>query len=218
MKRRVLQGAIAVMLAACGSSAAHSTATSAPLGDASSPAPIACGPASAKTLAASSKARVYVSGGLVYGCAHAGKRQYLLGQRASCLGGRTRVAPVAVSGVLVAYGSQQCGVDTGRSTVVVRRLTDGSTLSQQPATTTPTGPESYVMVTALVLAGDGAAAWISVSHSIVGGHSTTEVHALDRHGTRRLDHGAAVGTAQLRLAGTKVSWKHGTAWRSATLA
>jgi hypothetical protein len=75
-----------------------------------------------------------------------------------------------------------------------------------------------VMVTALVLAGDGDTAWISTSHSIIGGHSAIEVHALDRHGVRRLDHGAAVGSAQMRLAGTKVSWKHGTAWRSATLA
>lgn len=217
MKRRVLQGAIAVMLAACGSSSAQSTVTSSPAANASTPASSACGPTSAKTLAASSKARAYLSGGFVYGCAHGAKHSYLLGQRASCMGGRARVAPVAVAGVLVAYGSQRCGVDTGRTTVFVRRLTDGSMLSQQPATATPTGPESYVMVTALVLAGNGDAAWISVSHSIVAGHGATEVQALDRHGLRRLDQGAAIGTSQLRLAGAKVSWKHGGTWRTATL-
>jgi len=218
MKRRVLQGAIAVMLAACGTSAAHPTASSSGVADAGSPATVACGPASAKTLAASSKARVYLSRGLVYGCARGAKHPYRLGQRATCLGGSARVAPVTVSGVLVAYGSQRCGVDFGGSTVLVRRLTNGSTVSQQPATTTSVGPESYVMVTALVLAGDGDVAWISVGHSIVGGHSATEVHALDRRGVRRLDNGAAVNSGQLRLAGSKVSWKHGTAWRSATLA
>jgi hypothetical protein len=125
---------------------------------------------------------------------------------------------VAVSGVLVAYGSQRCGVDTGSSTVVVRRLSDGVMLSQQPASITPIGPESYVMVTALVLAGDGDVAWISTSHSIVGGRGSTEVHAFDRRGVRLLDHGAGIDTAQLRLRHAKVSWKHGIAWRSATLA
>jgi hypothetical protein len=221
MKRRVLQGALAVLLAACGTSSAHpagATTASSSSGGTVGGGATACGPASAKTLASSSKARVYLARGLVYGCAHGAKHPYLLGQRASCLGGHARVAPVELSGALVAYGSQRCGVDTGASTIVVRRLSDGSTLSQQPATTTPSGPEAYVMVTALVIAGDGDVAWISTSHSIVAGHSATEVHALDRHGLKLLDHGAAINAAALRLAHTKVSWKHGIAWRSATLA
>src|SRR5579859_4672662 len=128
MKRRVVLSVVAVLLAACGSSAAHSAGTTSapasPAGDASRAAAVVCGPSGAKTLASSSQARVYLSHGQVFGCAHGASRSFLLGQRMSCLGGRARIAPVAVTGVLAGYGSERCGVDTGASTVVVQRLSE----------------------------------------------------------------------------------------------
>jgi hypothetical protein len=128
-----------------------------------------------------------------------------------------RVAPVAVRGLLVAYGAQRCGVDTGSSQVLVRRLSDGSVLASRPATTTLLGAESYVSVSAIALASDGAVAWISVGASIVSQRRTIEVHALDRGGVRRLDAGSAIAPAVLELRGSVLRWRHGGEWRSARL-
>jgi hypothetical protein len=221
MKGRVVVGVIAVLLAACGSSVANPAAnsggqtTSAGAGSGGGVGAAPCGPGHAKTLAMSSQARVYVSARNVYGCARGG-HPYQLGQTTSCLDGPL-VGTVAVRGVLAAYGSERCGVDTGTSTVIVQRLSDGKMLAQQPATTA-FGVESHVMVTAIVLAGDGSVAWISVLDSIVASRHATQVRAFDRHGARLLDHGNSIDTSHLRLLGSKVSWKHGSSWRSARLA
>lgn len=131
------------------------------------------------------------------------------------MAGASRIAPVAVSGTLAGYGSERCGVDTGSSEVVVRRLSDGHTLATEPATTSRLGPESYVSVSALVLAPDGAAAWISVGGSIVGHRRLVEVHALDPRGERTLDAGSSIAPTVLRLEGATVRWRHGGVWRSA---
>jgi hypothetical protein len=222
MKRRAALTVIAALLAACGSSAAHSSVgsgaqTSAAGSSTGSTGTLACGPSHAKTLGSSSQARVYASHGSVFGCAR-GSRSFLIGQSGTCLGGHARIVPVAVTGVLAAYGSERCGVDTGSSTVLVQRLSTGAVLSQQAASSTSAGAESYTMVSAIVLARDGAVAWISVSNSIVGGRHISQVHALDRHGLRVLDQGRAIDSARLRLQGSTVSWKHAGHWRSAKLA
>jgi hypothetical protein len=175
-----------------------------------------CGPASAKTLAASHTARVYGTSHWVYGCAAGVGRTYRLGQRPTC-NGAPRIAPVVVTGTLAGYGSERCGVDTGSAEVVVRRLTDGKTLTRLPATTTSVGGEFYQSVTALVLTGDGAVAWIAVNRSIIRSRVAIEVHKHDATGSALLDSGAGIQTASLRRRGSELTWRHGAQLRHARL-
>jgi hypothetical protein len=127
------------------------------------------------------------------------------------------VQPVAVAGEVAAYGLERCGVDTGSSAVVVRRLTNGRRLKSAPATTKPVGPESYVTVRSLVVKADGAAAWIALASSLLAHRQEIEVHTSDKHGQRLLDSGGGIDPASLRLRGSKLTWTHGGARRSATL-
>jgi hypothetical protein len=129
----------------------------------------------------------------------------------------SRVAPVTLAGTLVAYGSVRCGVDTGSSQVVVRRLSDGQVMTRLPATTQPLGPESYQQVIDLVLKADGAVAWIATANSIVRHGRDIEVHKNDPGGSRLLDAGGAIGATSLVLSGSQLTWKHGAAVRRATL-
>ncbi len=190
-------------LVAGASSAAHPSAS-------------ACGPASAKTLAASHTARVYGSGHWVYGCAAPGGRTYRLGQGPTCIGA-PRIAPVVVTRTLAGYGSERCGVDTGSAEVVVRRLTDGKALTRLPATTTAVGAESYQSVAALVLKGDGAVAWIAVNRSIIGNRVAIEVRKHDATGSALLDSGAGIRTASLQRHGSQLTWRHGGQLRHSRL-
>jgi hypothetical protein len=197
--------AAAGLLTACGASVAHSQGSSGP----------SCGPAAAHTLAASPQARVYVSGGTAYGCARSGRSSNRLGGRGSCIG-RPRVDPVTVTGTLTAYASETCGVDTGTTVVIVRRLTDGRHLRSSPATA-PVGVESYQTVHSLVLKVDGAVAWIATGRSLGTRHGAVEVWRSDRHGTTRLDSGQAIQARSLRLTGATLNWRHGTQTRHAAL-
>jgi hypothetical protein len=197
--------AVAGVLAAGGAAAATSSAGAA----------LPCGPAGARTLAASQQARVYVSGGIVYGCASNARKRIRLGEETSCIG-TPLIDPVRVTGGLAAYGSETCGIDTGSTVVVVRRLTDGRQLRSKPATS-PVGPESYESVTSLVVARDGAVGWIATGQSVGNHHAVVEVWRSDRRGTARLDSGSAVRSRSLRLTGSTLRWRHGTGTRTAPL-
>lgn len=216
MRSRIAILAVAALVCACGSSSARPASS-----DAGSGAPrhasLPCGPGSARTLAADRTARVYVAGQRVLGCARGAGRSYVLGERANCLRA-WRVAPVALSGELVAYGAERCGVDTGSSEVVVRSLRDGRLRGRAAANTVPLGVEAYVSVTALALARDGAVAWISSGGSIMSHRRLVAVHTLDRHGVRTLATGGAIVPGRLRLRGRTVSWLAGGHWHSAALA
>ena len=123
---------------------------------------------------------------------------------------------MTVSGALAAYGSETCGIDTGSTLVIVRRLTDGHEL-RSAAATGPVGPESYQTVGSVVLKGDGAVAWIGTGHSLGSHHTLTEVWRADRHGTTRLDSGVAIRVQSLRLTGSTLRWRDGAETRSAGL-
>lgn len=181
-----------------------------------SPHPV-CGPAGAQTLAADNVARVYATGQQVYGCAAGAKHAHHLGTQSFCEGA-ARVGPVVVAGRLAAYGLERCGIDTGSTEVVVRRLSDGKRLRSAPATG-PDGVEAYNHVDSLVLKSDGAVAWIGAGGSIVG-HTpgVIEVYKADASGVVvRLDSGAAVAGHSLRLHGSLLSWRNGEAVRHANL-
>jgi hypothetical protein len=175
-----------------------------------------CGPAGAQTLASDKVARVYATGNAVYGCATGAGRSFRLGARRSCVG-TSRAGPVfALAGRLAGYGVSRCGIDTGFTQVVVRRLSDGAQLRSLPATGV-VGPESYQGVGSLVLRADGGVAWIGTGSSIVGGRKLIEVRKADRGGVALLDSGPAVDSGSLRLHGSKLTWKHGGRVRSASL-
>ncbi len=220
--RLALVAIAATLLGACGSSAARPasppvarTTTTSSTVPARASAPI-CGPARARTLASDRRARVYTGGDWVYACAAGARTRQRLGLHVSCLGG-TRVGPFALSGEVVAYAAESCGVDTGRTSVLVRRLSTGRQLASAPALSTPLGPESYTAVSALALAGNGDAAWIAVGRAIVAGHSATAVMALDGRGEHQLDSGTAIATRSLQLHGRTVRWRDGGSWRTAQL-
>lgn len=229
MAPRLAMLAVAILLGACGSSAAHSgtvssgssTATGSGVGSGSasgsgpghSPA---CGPPGAHTLAADRQARVYVAAGRVIACRRGSARRFPLGQSQTCLGAHARIHPVAVSGQLVAYAAEHCQIDTGSSLVEVLALSDGAKRVSLSASTSPRRPESYVAVSALAFA-PGELAWISVSASVIGGGRTVEVHVLDRRGVRVLDSGPGIAPGRLRLGAGKLSWQRGGAWHTARL-
>lgn len=204
----MLVGAMAI-LAACGSSAA---APSSPVlaGGAR------CGPAAGRTLVASSGARVYELGGLVYACAPGGSRRYRLGDATRCLSS-ARVGPAAAAGGVVAYAVVRCETDTSTAKVVVQRVSDGRVLFGHPALSAPTGPEALQSVGSIVVSRGGAVAWIATSDSIVTHRRQAQVIEASGSRVRVLDNRAAIGVRSLRLHGTKLTWRVGGAQRSARL-
>jgi hypothetical protein len=174
-----------------------------------------CGPRSAHTLAGDSVARVYSSAGKAYGCAAGGARSYRLGKTGNCSGGE-QIQTVRVSGRIAAYGLETCGVDTGNATVNVRRLTTGVALTQSPATTN-IGVEGFQSIDSLVVKADGAVAWIATATSIGKPTFIRQLQRSDTRGFSVLDSGRAVGAKSLTLHGSKLSWRHAKAVRTATL-
>jgi hypothetical protein len=203
---RLLAAAIALLLTACGASAASSTAHARP----------PCGPRGAKTLAASHTARVYLDGVVVSGCSAHGSTSYQLGRHDSCINS-VRIDPVVVTADMTAYGAERCGIDTGNTSVTVLRLTDGKQLASVPATSPP-GVESFQRVDSLVLKSNGSAAWIAEGSSIVShGHRLIEVRKFDKRGESLLDSGTGVRTDSLRLHRSTLRWRDGTQTGTATL-
>jgi hypothetical protein len=177
-----------------------------------------CGPRDAPTLAASHVARVYSQQGFVYGCStHSGGR-YKLGSSARSIR-EARIEPVALAGVVAAYGQTTFGVDTISAVLVVRRLSDGRKLTENPAFDGVLGAEFTESVQAVVVLRDGSAAWIVQGGSIISAQRTTEVVALSQGHERLLDSNVAglIDPRSLRLHGSKLTWTHGGATRSATL-
>lgn len=168
-----------------------------------------------QTLAASHQARVYVSGREVFGCARGTGQSYKLGASARSLR-EARVGPVAVAGTDVGYGSTNFGVDTVNSQVVVRNLGDGRQVHAAPATTTSL-PESFQTVDSIVVRSGGAVAWIAEVGSVISHAHEIEVQRVDARGPALLDSGSGIDTRSLRLHGSTLTWRDGSATRTATL-
>lgn len=171
-----------------------------------------CRAANARVMAADHHVDVYTLGDAVYGCLFRTGRSIRLGNARICVG-QARVDRAAAAGDVIAYGTERCGVDTGTASVSVLRLTDDKRLGSFAAITGPAGPESYQSVDSLVVKRNGAVAWIATATSIIGRGTRTEVHA----NRRLLDAGAGIVVSSLRLHGSTLTWRHGTATRSATL-
>lgn len=215
-----------MMIVACGSSRAASTnrvssgtasTHAASSRAASTRAARRCGPSSAKTLVADAVARIYERGGQVFGCAQGAPRSYLLGS-SSRSPRQSRAGPVALAGRVAAYGLSSYGVDTVSAAVVVRRLSDGKQLRDDGAVTRPSGPESFDAVERVVLKRDGSIAWTASARSVISEHvSELEVNRDDARGRALLDSGPRIATGSLRLRGSRLTWRDGSATRSATL-
>jgi hypothetical protein len=178
---------------------------------------VPCGPAAARTLAASSIARVYASRGTVFGCSSHAAGSTQLGQVKSCIG-RSQVGLAVVKGELAAFGLRRCGVDTGQASVVVERLDNRRPVHSAVVFTGRLRPESYTQVASLVLKLDGSVAWIGTAASVVNpNRQSVEVHAIGRAGERLLDSGGGIAARSLRLRGSVLSWRHGSRTRTARL-
>jgi hypothetical protein len=199
--------AVLIVLAACGSSSGKASGGS---------AAASCGPAGAQTLAVDRTARVYQSGGNVYGCSTASKRSYRLGASARSIR-EGRAGPIALAGTDVAYGYTQYGVDTVSAEVLVRDLSTGRQLRSEPATTAPARVEFVQSVDSVVVKADGAVAWIGESGSVISGPTNTEVDRADARGLSMLDSGSGIDLRSLRLHGVTVTWRHDGRTRSASL-
>jgi hypothetical protein len=176
-----------------------------------------CMPRGARSLAASRTARVYSWHSAVYGCVDATGQLRKLGGAGVCNRPDGAVAPATLAATIVAYGLERCGVDTGSSTVVVLNLSTGIRRAALPAATLPAGAESFSSVTSLVLRRDGAVGWIARSASVVRRRTTYEVHRFAGGKSSLLDSGGSIAPASLRLAGSLMTWRHGTATRSSRL-
>lgn len=164
----------------------------------------------------SDRARVYQAGNAVYGCAAPGGRSLRLGNATRTID-EMRAGPVAVAGVLAAYGLTSFGVDTIRAEVVVRRLTDGRQL-QTFAATKATGAESFQSVGSVVVKPDGSVAWIAHVSSIGARAQATEVHSALAGGPDVvLASGSGIDLYSLRLRGSTLSWREDGLTRRATL-
>jgi hypothetical protein len=196
MRRVLLGGLLAIVLAATAQAGAGG-------GN-------ACGPANARTLASSPRARVYALRKAVYGCA--GKTRYRLGSVPSPQVD-DYVSRVVVAGRLAAYASGYKGYDFTSATVVVRNLADGKQLFNSPALSNPqaTG-ETTQSVDSLVVRPDGNVAWIA-KWQFYSPPIGVEVHR--RKGM--LDHGRTIRSGSLKLHGSLLSWKHGSRTRHAKL-
>ena len=160
-------------------------------------------------------ARVYSVGQGVYGCAAGGRGALRLGAVARSIR-EGRAGPIALAGTTAAYGYTRFGVDTVSSEVVVRRLTDGATLANLPSIRL-VGAESFESVQSIVVKADGAVAWIASVTSILSHRDRFEVHSARGSSDSLLDSGPGIAPTSLRLNGSALSWRHGTATRRATL-
>jgi len=209
VKRVAVGLAAAAVVAGCGVSGASSHVSFGP-----GPAVPGCGPSGAKTLAHSADAVVYSLGGRAYGCASATGKSYKLGSTRFCIG-TALAGPFALVGTVVAYGLELCGVDTSSAQVLVERLTTGHLVHKDPMTSTGL-VEQHGSPTALAVRSDGSDAWIGVERSI-NGQKLIEVYRHDRRRPALLDSGAAIHPTSLALHGTRLSWRHGSRTRHATL-
>jgi hypothetical protein len=171
-----------------------------------------CAPAGAHVKLTDRRAQVYGLGKAIYACDRRTRRTTKLGQATIC-NLAARVDHVALAGDSVAYGLDRCGVDTGFTTVAVRRVSDGKRLHSFAAVTGPGLVESYQSIDSLIVTPKGAVAWIATDSSIIGHGRRLEVHA----NRRLLDSGPAIAPTSLRLHGSILSWRDGAATRTAKL-
>jgi hypothetical protein len=191
---------------------AVTAAVLAAIGGGTAAASAPCAPAGAQVKLADRHAQVYALGKAIYACDRRTRSTTKLGQATVCVA-TARVDNMSLAGDIVAYGLDRCGVDTGFTTVIVRRVSDGKRLHSFAAVTGPGLVESYQSVGSLIVTPKGAVAWIATDSSIVAHGRRIEVHA----NRKLLDSGTGIAPTSLRLHGSTLSWRDGASTRTATL-
>ncbi len=177
----------------------------------------ACAPRGATILASGPDAAIYALASRQYGCTLSQRLPVALNTTEQLHGhGSERLSKFRLSGTVVAYSSTSCGVDTCRSAVLVRQLSDGRLLRAESAFDGRLPPEGISSVTAIVLRGS-AVGWIGKGSSLAHSRRMYEVHRVDSAGSVTLDAGTGIGPRSLKLHGPHMSWRHAGHTRSAPL-
>src|SRR5260370_15673012 len=105
------------------------------------------------------------------------------------------------------------GTDTGFRRVRVVDLRNGRSIDDTAATTSPTRPQSFSDVAALVLDPRGRVAWIGAKSAIGLRRTTYEVHEIGA----LLDSSTQIDPRSLRRQGRRISWTDAGRRRTAPL-
>jgi hypothetical protein len=216
-KRQGTSLAAAVATAAITAATSLGLATTTPIALASSP----CLPQGATIVTENSAGIVYAVDDSVYACSVRTGHGTRLGS-SGLGGGRPTVGRVVLAGEYLVYATHTMGVDTGTSELFARWLSTGRVISTASAFPTALGVESSTTIDALVARPSGAYAWIVSGGSIIHPSSFNvgvyEAKPLARSATiKLLDQGPAIAPTSLKLRGTRLSWRHGSEIRQATL-
>jgi len=207
MRRAVIIVAVTVLAGV----SATATATAAHASHKASPK---CPPAHEEVIAADPQAVIYKTPESeerllnISACAYS-HRPYVLGRKAAFgPGGGGGIQDETLAGPIVAYEESHL-FEGGRDeyVIVVRDLRIGRVIHKVPtAETRFPGDVGNGGATDLVVKSDGAIAWIVETANEP---TTTEVHAIDRTGSRLLASGAAIDPHSLALAGSTLYWTQG---------
>jgi hypothetical protein len=182
--------------------------------------PAKCAPVHSGLVAADAQAQVYVrpegsEPKEFIACAYGSGRTYDLGTgppNVSSQGG-SRNTHFTLGGAMLAYesswftsypapGAIECEQD-----VVVRNLRTGRILHNVPTGTSSPPSLCFGPVITLIVRSDGAAAWIA--ENSVKEPAQSEVHTVDREGSRLLASGPEIEPYSLALAGSTLYWTQG---------
>jgi hypothetical protein len=176
----------------------------------------ACPPATATVLERSGSARLYSSGGQLYGC---------LGMQTTRLGalavrghfGSTRVAHFALAGHYAGIDTADMGIDTLDATLGVFDLATGHRTAIAAATSPENRAESFISASSLAIDSAGTLAWVGARSAVGAFTPIYEVRTLGARGDQLLDSGAHIKAGSLTLRGHRLSWSDGGHERQAEL-
>jgi hypothetical protein len=186
----------------------------------------ACPPPGTHVLAKDRVLRVFSRevGGLtrssVVGClVKTGTRMTLLAIQGQCCRGRARIGTIALAGPFAAYLETRLGVDTSDTTLVVADVATRRILRERPVgSSIDAGIIFRSALTDLLVADDGAVAWIAERYEHRTGTSTVMVYAAAPTGEPTvLDESPAIGATSLMLSAHTLSWSDGAMRRSAQM-
>lgn len=194
----------------------------APAGQASSPS--SCVPRGGRVLAHDRRVRVYETPQRLFAACLQGRRSRvtLFQQRSPCCLAGRGPERIALAGTFLAYLLTTSGVDSGQTTLTVLDVASHRTLRRiEVGHYVDAGLLGAERATDLVLAANGAVAWIAARHGhgpAPSGPEDIAVHAAGPTGPPIvLDESPAIGESSLALSGTTLSWSHGGATRTARM-
>lgn len=183
-----------------------------------------CGSSKGRNIDATSRARLYERGGVLYGCAFKERKVIVLGRRAEdpcdSSSGCSGLRLPRLAGKWAAYDRATATRYVESTRIEVRSLTSGKVRHRWEAGYTDASVTVAAATTDLVLTERGSIAWItgiSRPDNIGGFSSTQEVRKSDGGGSGVVDSGADVAEGSLRLCGSAISWIRAGERRTAPL-